>query len=273
MTPRLSRVEQAQLGTFRRHRDGTPSDFRRPPRELWAAVRAHLVARSAHANPGLDPALTAYTPGETRALLRHPTVRGWHDGVRRFRVPSRYHTIVLVPCAKTKPWEGAGIGRSRLYSDYNRLRREFPSAYFVTISEPLGIVPMDRWADFPQYDNPGLFRDDSQRSGMTTREWLASPFGEKFVLPFDETARRESIEVLGDVVAGFLSAHRNRRIVSFVDSPDTVTTHSEMLTAAIATSRVSVERYRKRPAAHRGPHDDIAAVLSGRDIGGSALAG
>ena len=257
----LSQAERSQLGLRRVHRDGTPSSFRCPPTALWPAVRAYLVARSRRANPGLDPALTAYTPGETLGLLRHPSVRAWHETMRHFRVPPGFDTIVLVPCAKTKPWEGPAIRRSRLYADYNRLRTEFPKAYFVTLSEPLGIVPMERWRDFPQYDNPGLFRDDSQRSGMTTREWLASPWGEKFVLPFDEGARERSIDILAGVVAEFLAAHRGRRILSFVDSPDTVTTHAEMLTAAMRRTGVTVERHWKRRTPHVGPHDEIAAVL------------
>lgn len=90
---------------------------------------------------------------------------------------------MLVPCAKTKPWVGPAVRRSKLYSAYNEIREEHPEICFATISEPLGIVPMQRWADFPQYDNPGLFRDDAQQSGMTKKEWAASPLGRWSGLP------------------------------------------------------------------------------------------
>ena len=260
--PTLNDVERAQLGTTRYLKDGSESAASYPPARLWPRIRAHLLARSRHANPLLDGELTAYTPGETLELLGHPTVRAWHRAAARFRVPDRYSAIVLVPCAKTKPWEGAAASRSTLYSAYNAIRAERPDLYFVTISEPLGIVPMDRWADFPQYDNPGLFRDDALRSGMTSAEWAASPFGRRYALPFDEAARAQSIAVLGDVVAGFLEHHGGRRIIAFVDSLDgPESTHGEMLDHAIARSGVAVERHAKRGAPRVSPLPYLRDVL------------
>jgi len=51
-----------------------------------------------------------------------------------------------------------------------------PNACFVTISEPLGTVPMQSWSgSFPMYDDPVLFRDDAQRSSMTKQQWEESP--------------------------------------------------------------------------------------------------
>ena len=171
--------------------------------------------------------------------------------------------MVFVPCAKTKPWTGPGVSRSRLYSAYNVLRDEFPQTCFVTISEPLGVVPQQRWLDFPQYDNPGLFTDDSQRSSMTTSEWAASPFGRCYAVPFDETARDLALGLLGQVVGRFLKANADLEFVSFVDSiAGPKSTHGLMLDVATATSRIPVTRYPKRPAPRTSPLEQMRAVLS-----------
>ena len=57
-----------------------------------------LVKKSAQRNPGFfDPALSAYTPGETLALLEQPAIRDWLNGVRDLPVPEDCAGIVLVP--------------------------------------------------------------------------------------------------------------------------------------------------------------------------------
>ena len=242
----LSPDERAQLGSLRLRRNGVPSSHPYPPTQLWETIRGHLIRRSLLSNPQLDPELTAYTPGETLHLLSHPTIRAWHTSSVA-KIPEKYKAIVLVPCAKTKPWTGEAIKHSKLYSAYNALREEFPNVCFVTISEPLGIVPMQNWADFPQYDNPGLFRDDSQRSGMTTKEWKASPFGKCYGLPFDQNSQTACIEKLGTVVGEFLSNNQGRRIISVVDNKiGAPSTHGEMLDIATQISGAVVERHAKR---------------------------
>ena len=224
-------------------------------------MRAYLLARSLKANPALDTTLTAYTPGETLDLLDDPRIQAWHKKAVA-ALPTHYQQIVLVPCAKTKPWVGPASRRSKLYSAYNELRAELPTTCFVTISEPLGIVPMSAWADFPQYDNPGLFVDDAQRSGMTTQQWLASPFAHCYGLPFDAQAHEIAIQRLGAVVGEFLRNNAERKIISVVDNADkSASTHAQMLDVAIATTGVEVERHPKRVAARVSPLPYLRALL------------
>jgi predicted RNA-binding protein len=120
---------------------------------------AALVNKSQSSNPNLDKDLTAYTPGETLTILNNPKIRAYHDKVSRFRVPDNFDTIVLVPCAKSKPWGSAC--KSDFYKAYHQLMAdpEMGKIYMATVSEPLGIVPSSDWENFPQYDNPGLFDD------------------------------------------------------------------------------------------------------------------
>jgi hypothetical protein len=225
-------------------------------------VRAHLLARSLKSNPALDPTLTAYTPGETVELLQNPQILAWHERAVA-ALPAHYTQIVLVPCAKTKPWVGPASKRSKLYSAYNELRAELPHTCFVTISEPLGIVPMSAWADFPQYDNPGLFRDDAQRSGMTTKEWMTSPFARCYGLPFDKAAHTSAIAQLGAVVGRFLTNNSERDIISVVDNADgSASTHAQMLDVAVAASGARVQRHPKRAVARVSPLPYLRQLLN-----------
>lgn len=240
----LSVVERTQLGTVRRRLDGAPSAHPYPEDERqWQRIRATLLARSLAANALLDPAMTAYTPGETESLLAHPDVVAWHARCVE-PLPDRYSRIVLVPCAKTKPWTVEATRRSKLYAAYHAIIPEVPDTCFVTVSEPLGIVPMGSWGHFPQYDNPGLFSDDAQQSGMTRRQWEASEHGRWYGLPFDPAAQRRCIETLGGVVGAFLAAHADREIVSFVDGVGS--THGRMLDVAVSATGTDVTRHAKR---------------------------
>ncbi len=111
----LSRIERDQLGTPFRASEFVSADE-------WNLLRARLVARSLAANPLLDdPTMTAYTPGETQCLLDRPEVLEWHHEAAEFEVPDDYETIVLVPCAKTKPWDKQHSRRSSLYRAYHRI--------------------------------------------------------------------------------------------------------------------------------------------------------
>lgn len=261
----LSATERAQLGSVRRRKDGTPSAHPYPSADQWPTLRAYLVERSRKANPLLDGSLTAYTPGETLALLEHPEIKAWHEHAAA-RIAG-YETVVLVPCAKTKPWVEPYVSRSKLYTAYHALKRERPDICFATVSEPLGIVSMEDWGSFPQYDNPGLFKDDAQQSGMTKRDWEASPFGRWYGLPFDEEAWSQSIEHLGAVVGSFLTANAGKQLISVVDSAEgPQSTHGAMLDAATCQSGVEVTRYPKRLEARVSPLDYLRDVFDGKAL-------
>ena len=261
-TVQLSQLEREQLGSLRLRQDGKPSTHPYPEASQWPAIRALLLARSMKANPQLEPELTAYTPGETEALLQHPTVRAWHQEMREFRVPASFQRIILVPCAKTKPWTGPGVTRSPLYSAYNRLREEMPESFFLTVSEPLGVVPMSRWASFPQYDNPGLFADDALQGGMSKKEWEASPFRRWYGLPFDRAARARCLELLGEQLGLFLQRHRELEIISLLDSREgPASTHGLMLDHASRLSGLWPARHPKRGAPRINPEAYLRQVL------------
>ena len=238
----------------------------------WPRFRKYMVKKSTLANPGLDPDLTAYTPGETLNLLQHPTISSWLDEISNHTVPEEFDTVVFVPCAKTKPWEGCSTG---IYGSYNRLRQEYGNLYFVTISEPLGIVPQDMWASFPQYDNPGLFKNAAQRSDMFTSDWKRL-FGVESYLqtPFDSSAYNQAIEVLSNTIKKFIENNKQLRpelnFLSFVeDSPfkigkTNVGSHSDMLTK---TGIINPEdRYTKRAAPREEPYGHIKNILGTRKI-------
>lgn len=263
----LSGVEQEQLGKAKVLRSGRESEFNYPNASMWKKLRAYLVERSLRSNPKLDLELTAYTPGETWELLAHPKIAAWRERMREWQVPKEYKTIVFVPCAKTKPWEGPSVKRSVLYSAYNQLRSEQDQVYFVTISEPLGVVPMAFWSDFPQYDNPGLFHDDALRSGMLSEQWKESPAGKKMIVPFDEVAWRNSIEFLGGEIGDWMKAHKDRSFLSFVTNSDhSLSTHEQMLRVASASSGLKIENYFKKPVARKTPYGYIREVLGARGV-------
>jgi hypothetical protein len=261
----LSDVEASLLGTRRLRRDGNPSAHPWPDAAQWPAIRAYLVSRSVAANPLLDPELTAYSPGETLWLLERDEVVAWQDE-HAVALPACYRRVVLVPCAKTKPWTGEAVRRSRLYSAYNTLSQELDDTCFVTVSEPLGVVPQHRWGDFLQYDNPGLFKDDAQRSGMTTAQWLASPFGICYAIPFDAAARAACLVRLGKVLGRFLAANRDRELYAFVDERNgPPSTHALMLDQAVQRSGVPVLRHPKRAVARHSPLGAMRSVLCEAD--------
>lgn len=215
----LTPLEISQLGT---------ENF--VSKESWPSLRKFLLKRSIASNPLTDPELTAYTPGETLNLLNNPIIKEYHSQVINYKVPESYDTIIFVPCAKTKPWEGACRGN---YKSYNKIKKENPNVYFVTISEPLGIVPQDLWSSFPQYDNPGLFKDPVQRSGLMTKDWKEI-FGvsSRLQTPFDSNAYKECIKILGNVIKGFILNNPHFKYLSFVEDFKGKGTHSEMLDVA-----------------------------------------
>lgn len=238
---KLSNVERQQLG-----KDGFISY------ELWPKFRKFLLDRSIASNPSLNVELTAYTPGETLHLLEHPIIKAWREDVKSFKVPNNYRKIIFVPCAKTKPWENATRG---IYKDYNKLKKENPEWFFVTISEPLGIVPQTKWNDFPQYDNPGLFKDTVQRSGGLFTSDFKKYFelNKQHKIPFDEDAYANCISILSETIRGFIENNRDIEMISFVEDFQGVGTHSDMLTKA----GFSGKRLTKRESPRNGPYDHI----------------
>ena len=292
----LSEVERAQLGTPKGGRSG----FDYISEENWPILREMLVRNRAGKKTykqtetfgPLDPELTAYTPGETLKLLSHPKIVDWHNKVSNYKIPDEYETVVLVPCATSKPWGAAACGGA-YYPAYNKILKEVESGeipgpvFFATISEPLGIVPMDMWGEFPAYDNPGLFNDDPMRSGMETKDWNASQFGQKYMLPFDQEAKDKSIDILGDVVANFVDNNQSsgRQFMSFVDvkdmNPKKPTTHALMLERAEKTLDREIvsptARFGKGPNVGGQPkwpriYDHIRKILSTKGIGVGAAA-
>jgi hypothetical protein len=226
------------------------------PYELWPTFRRFLVDRSLASNSQLDVNLTAYTPGETIHLLNHPEIQKWHSDMINYNVPDEFDKVIFVPCAKTKPWENACRG---LYKDYNKLKNEHTNIFFVTISEPLGIVPQTMWGSFPQYDNPGLFTDTVQRSGgLFTRDFKRLFNSDKQMkVPFDPSAYKKSISILGGIIKKFIDNNPDKEYMSFVADQKGVSTHSDML----ATAGFKGNQLMKREKPRQGPYSYIKSHI------------
>lgn len=233
----LSNNEKKQLG-----HDNVPTDL------IWTQLRSFLVERSIVSNPLLDPEMTAYTPSETLELCKKPIIKNWLDSIADFKIPSDAKYVVFVPCAKTKPWKNAKRG---IYKSYNKIINENKhSVYFVTISEPLAIVPQDLWNDFPQYDNPGLFKDVVQRSGgLFTSDWKEH-FGKRYKMPWDNDAYNESIDLFASVIRNFVKNNEKegRIFLSFVNESKSLSTHEDMLirSNSILTENMFLKRRKSR---------------------------
>lgn len=271
----VSDKEIAQMGTKKKtYPYVSPSEYE--------ILRPHLVSKSLKRNPNLDPELTAYTPGETIKLFSHPKIQDWFKLMSSFKIPKKYDMahgglVILVSCAATKPW-GFGCKRGDFYKYYNEIRRDAQSGktrpvYFVTISEPLGVVPEDYWGDnpdkiFPQYDNPGLFKDTSLQSGMTTKAWAKSPLKSKREMPFDDEAFNVSIQTLGKEIANFVKRHKGYEFVSFVEHADATSksTHSSMLDVAQNILGYEIPRNPKKSKVGRKKTDGTVADYMRRKL-------
>lgn len=243
----------------------------------WEELRPYLVTKSqSRAVKGgmeLDPTMTAYTPGETLDLLKHPKVKSWFKKMESFKIPDKYSLVILVACAASKPW-GFSCVKGDFYPFYNQIRQEVQSGeikpiYFVTLSEPLGVVPEDFWGDdpaniFPQYDNPGLFKDTPLQSGMMTKDWGKSPLGSKREMPFDDQAYEKAIRKLGTVIGRFISNNSNHQFVSFVEhaNPKKMSSHSKMLDVAEQVSGIEIPRNPKKPEVGRQKQDLVQYMKS-----------
>ena len=222
----------------------------------YKILRPYLVqkslARASKNKADLDPTMTAYTPGETLHLIRHPKVQEWSASMRDFKIPDKYEIVIFVPCAATKPWGFSCKGD--FYPWYNKIRLQVQESkirpiYFVTISEPLGVVPEDFWETFPQYDNPGLFKDTALQSGMMTSTWSKSPLGSKREMPFDDQACEKAIKILGKQISCFIKNNFNHRFISFVEhaNPKSLSSHSRMLSEAEKIIGFTIQRNPKKP--------------------------
>lgn len=264
----LSETEESQLGS---EREGSAYPYVK--REDWSKFREFLVDRSKKSNPQLDSELTAYTPGETVNLLKHPKIVDWMQKMRDFKIPERYNIIALVPCAKTKPWGSTRPKKSDLYNSYHKILEmnkngELPigEIYFVTISEPLGVVPQDFWDTFPQYDNPGLFIDPVMRSGgLETKDYPNTPIKSKHIIPFDRSAYQSAIATLAGSIEQFMrnNSAPGRIFISFVEDPSgkIKTTHSDMLDRANIESILPPDNRFAKPHGKTSRREDKSSPL------------
>lgn len=244
----LSEEETAQLG-----QEGYPT------KEVWCQLRDFLVERSLASNPNLPRDMTAYTPSETLKLMEKAPIKNWLDNVENLKIPDEAEIVAFVPCAKTKPWKDAKRG---IYKSYNKIIDENPEkVFFVTISEPLGIVPQNHWEDFPQYDNPGLFKDVVQRSGgLFTKDWKEH-FGERYKMPWSQEDYDKAIDILSDKIKTFVNNNQkaNRTFISFVGDEKTLGTHQDMVNRSGAIPKEN--QFLKRAAPREEPYDYIKMVL------------
>jgi archaeosine synthase len=159
-----------------RIREGTLRDY------LAGQVRHHGWQTAALRRLDRHPFVAERTPIRRRATIRATADDALHrPAVRRFRerVGERYRPrfgrpIVLVPCAATKPYgESPSHGAFRNAVDFR--------AQLVTLTSPIGVVPMELEATYPaqQYDTP------------VTGHWSG-----------------EEVRVVGDALAAFLEGHR-----------------------------------------------------------------
>lgn len=234
----------------------------------WRAFRRFVAERDLSRRENTNPKLMAYTPGETVDLFLESEVATWHKTVAQFQIPEEYKLVCFVPCAATKPWDEATRG---IYKSYNQLRVErdngdLPKFYFATLSEPLGVVPERHWSDFPQYENPGLFKNSFLRFGMTNKE-LQQFFGREVRLPFGESEFHLAIRTLAKVIENFASNNTmpGRKFISFVEGlrPDQNNTHSQMLTLANQTLHFmdQDDRFPKRAKAREAPYQFLKRTI------------
>lgn len=248
-TSMLSVTEKSQLGN-----NGYPD------RKTWCQIRLFLEERSMVSNPLLNKDMTAYTPAETLELMKKKPIKDWLDNVKNLKIPESADVVIFVPCAKTKPWKDAPRG---IYKSYNKVINEnSDNVYFVTISEPLGVVPQNNWNDFPQYDNPGLFKDVVQRSGgLFTKDWQEH-FGQRYKLPWDQVAYDKAIDILADKIKIFVNNNQKqgRQFISFVGDEKTIGTHQDMINRAGVIQKEN--QFLKRAEAREEPYEYIKDKLS-----------
>lgn len=259
----INETEFAQLGTT--NKNGVPYIEHI---EDWLNFRKFLINKSKKRNPDhFDENLAAYTPGETLDLLGKKEITQWFKYLESFSIPEDAQAVVLVPCAASKPWfNHKNVNKSMLYKAYNQIINDvntnsFSKVYFLTISEPLGIVPQSNWHDFPKYDNPGLFKDDFLRTGLVKTDWAKTFLGSKHLLPFDEVAYNQCIEKLACVIEKTL-CKINVPIISFVDAKEH-TTHGHMLdNVQKMNPDIKISRHNKKDQARSSPYEYMKETIN-----------
>jgi hypothetical protein len=222
---KLSDIERSQLGTPK----GGKSAKDYMSADDWIVIRDFHLRTRLKQTPDTNTDLCAYTPGETLKLLQHPIIKNWFKMVESFKIPEGKEKIIFVSCAASKRWGENTSAKD--YICYNMIRKENSKIYWVTISEPLGIVPEDHWDDFPLYDNPGLFTSQ----GQVQSSFWTSKMGKQssFAYPFDQSAFNQCIKILGDVIKKFYDFNKkinpNLKFISAVETKSEKSTHSRML--------------------------------------------
>jgi hypothetical protein len=248
---KLSDIERTQLGT---PYGGTSKKTYMSPDD-WIVIRDLVLRKALARNPETNPNLCAYTPGETIKLLNNPIIKNWFSMVEKFKVPEGKEKVIFVSCAASKRW--GNTTKAKDYKCYNILRTQNDKNYWVTISEPLGIVPEDHWDDFPFYDNPGLFND----AYLSNKDWekvMRKPPIYRY--PFDHKLKDECIRILGNVIKKFYEFNKsnnpNLKFISAVESISQKSTHSEMLDVA---GILQQEQRHSRPHAKTSTKEDRMA--------------
>ena len=252
----LSRMNQEEITQL--NKEGYPTQA------VWCQLRDFLVERSLVSNPLLKPEDTAYTPSETLKLMEQGDIKEWLDNVENLIIPEEAKIIAFVPCAKTKPWKNSTRG---IYKSYNKIINEnSKDIYFVTISEPLGIVPQKNWENFPQYDNPGLFKDVVQRSGgLFTRDWKEH-FGQRFKMPWDQNSYDKAIDILAEKIKIFVNNNQKigRQFISFVGDEKSIGTHADMINRSGVFPKEN--QFLKRAVAREEPYEYVNSIINKHKI-------
>ena len=304
-TLKINDAEFEQLGKpFKSLKTGKPSNkLVLPPVQLIRFIRYFFNKRKGIYNstreavrksqgvqlPELTFDMFAPTPAMTAALIKNEKVSNWHSDMSNFEIPDGYDTIAFVPCAATKPWcdiQSPTMRGNVTYKSYNKMRKvtddggvskKYGRVYYVTISEPLGVVPQDFWHDFPPYDNTGLFSVNpvDQIGRMERKVAVKLPvedggIGQTFALPFDVAAYKESINALGNVIASFVETNKKQNpdlnFVSFVsDLGRDKGSHEIMLDKASEIRGESVvspnENFKKRRNSKEAPAEIMEEKL------------
>ena len=304
-TLKINDAEFEQLGKpFKSLKTGRPSNkLVLPPVQLVRFIRYFFNKRKGIYNstreavrksqgvqlPELTFDMFAPTPAMTAALIKNEKVSNWHSDMSNFEIPDGYDTIAFVPCAATKPWcdiQSPTMRGNVTYKSYNKMRKvtddggvskKYGRVYYVTISEPLGVVPQDFWHDFPPYDNTGLFSvnpvDQIGRMEKKVADKLPvedGGIGQTFALPFDVAAYKESINALGNVIASFVETNKKQNpdlnFVSFVsDLGRDKGSHEIMLDKASEIRGESVvspnENFKKRRNSKEAPAEIMEEKL------------
>lgn len=258
----LNEKEFEQLGTTKANGVPYMKDI-----NDWLTFRKFLVEKSKKRNPDhFDENLAAYTPGETLNLLKKKEIKDWFKYLETISIPSDVEAVVLVPCAASKPWfNHKNVNKSKLYKAYNEIINDmnsgnFKKIHFITVSEPLGLVPVDKWNDFPKYDNPGLFKDDFLRTGLVKTDWDKTFLKSKHLLPFDDIAYEACIKKLAQVIEYTLSKVKVP-IISFVDAKEH-TTHGHMLDVVQELNpNIKISRHMKKEQARTSPYEYIKSTI------------